>query len=78
MNYSISYFNWAEINNQILLTNDIGKYCFIIKNEFFDFVNGILSSDSNIFDILKERGFLYQDIKIENIIYQNLNMIWRI
>ena len=53
MNYSISYFNWAEINNQILLTNDIGKYCFIIKNEFFDFVNGILSSDSNIFDILK-------------------------
>ena len=61
MSYSIGHFNWAEHNGQILLTNDIGKYCFVTKAEFSDFVDGELSSSCNTFNILKKAGFLYQN-----------------
>lgn len=61
MSYSIGYFNWTERNGQILLTNDIGKYCFLTRKEFSDFIEGKLVSSSNTFDILKKTAFLYQD-----------------
>lgn len=61
MNYLTSHFNWIEHNGQILLTNDIGEYCFLSKPEFTDYIEGRLPSDSDIFSILKERGFLYQN-----------------
>ena len=61
MNYSAAFYNWTEFNGQFLLTNDIGKYCFLSKDDFFDFAEGRLSSDSNIFNLLQQLGFLYQD-----------------
>ena len=60
MNYSAAYYNWAEFNGQFLLTNDIGRYCFLNEYEFYDFVSGRLASDSDTFDTLQKSGFLYQ------------------
>lgn len=59
--YSSAYYNWAEFNGQFLLTNDIGRYCFLSEDEFYDFAEGRLSPDSDTFDALKEHGFLHQD-----------------
>lgn len=61
MNYSIGYFNWMERNGQVLLTNDMGKYCFLTRTEFSDFTRGKLDPKSYTFDFLKKYGFLYQD-----------------
>ena len=61
MNYLIAHHNWMEHEGQILLTNDMGKYCFLTQAEFSEFIDGQLSLNSNTFDMLKEKGFLYQD-----------------
>ena len=61
MNYLIAHHNWMEQGDQILLTNDMGKYCFLTQTEFSDFIDGQLPPDSNVFDMLKGQGFLYQD-----------------
>lgn len=61
MTYSITHYNWSEHNEKILLTNDIGKYYFLTKSEFKDFINFKLEPDSEAFINLQARGFLYQD-----------------
>ncbi len=59
--YLSAYYNWIEFNGKFLLTNDIGKYYFLNEDEFYDFAEGRLSPRSDIFNVLKKRGFLYQD-----------------
>ncbi len=59
--YSSAYHNWTEFNGQYLLTNDIGRYCFLNEYEFYDFVMGRLSPENDAFDALQQSGFLYQD-----------------
>ena len=61
MCYFTAYYNWKEYNGQFLLTNDIGKYCFLHDADFHDFVDGRLSPGNNVFDILLKNGFLYWD-----------------
>ena len=61
MNYSIAYYNWAEFNGQFLLTNDIGRYCFLSEHEFYDFIEGRLSSESDTYERLQKFGFIYHD-----------------
>lgn len=61
MYYSSAYYNWVYFNGQFLLTNDIGRYCFLNEDEFYDFAEGRLSPGSDAFNALKKRGFLYHD-----------------
>ena len=61
MNYSAAYYNWTEFNGKFLLTNDLGRYCFLKQDEFYDFAEGRLSPDSEIFGLLQKRGFIYHD-----------------
>ena len=61
MSYSAAYHNWTEFHGHVLLTNDIGKYCFLRQDEFHDFAGGRLSPESKAFDRLQALGFLYQD-----------------
>ena len=49
MKYFTAYYNWTEFNGQFLLTNDIGKFCFLSKNEFYDFVEDKLSPKEDTF-----------------------------
>ena len=37
--YKLNYFNFKERNNEYLLTNDIGEYAFIKKEEFMALIN---------------------------------------
>ena len=61
MNYSPAYYNWTEFNGQFLLTNDTGRYCFLSKDEFYDFVEGRLTSESETFILLQQSGFIYHN-----------------
>lgn len=61
MNYFTAYYNWTEFNGDFLLTNDMGKYFFLSKDKFYDFVEGRLSPESNIFNSLQKLGFVYYD-----------------
>ena len=61
MKYFTAYYNWTEFNGQFLLTNDIGKFCFLSKNEFYNFLEDKLSPQEDTFNLLKKQGFLYHD-----------------
>lgn len=61
MKYNLAHFNWAEQGETLLITNDMGKYCFLSKNEFQDFIGGKLCHDTAIYETLESLGFLYQD-----------------
>ena len=48
--YKLNYFNFKEKENNYLITNDIGKYAFLSKEDFKD---------------LLQRKKLKQELKIE-------------
>ena len=61
MDYRIAHYNWSKHANDILVTNDMGNYCFLGIDEFSDFVAGKLATDSETYDLLFSLGFIYED-----------------
>ena len=61
MNYSIANYNWTKYDNIILLTNDLGEYCFLTHSEFSDLSKGCLSEKDEKFDMLLKLGFIYKN-----------------
>lgn len=61
MKYKIAHFNWMELDEARLITNDTGKYLIMKQADFQDFLEGKLSEDSEVYSILENYGFLYQD-----------------
>ena len=33
-----NYFNYKQVNDKYLLTNDIGRYVFLTKDQFYRFL----------------------------------------
>lgn len=60
-------FNYKRIGDQYLITNDLGRYAFLTSKEFHEYLNEILSVDSDIYHSLKQNFFLY-DSSIEKFI----------
>lgn len=56
--YKLNYFNFKEKNNNYLITNDIGKYCFISKQQFERLIKRE-ELDSEKMQELIEKGFIY-------------------
>lgn len=61
MNYMLAHFNSLDLNGRILLTNDIGKYCFLDKADFDEMISGELTIEKEVFQILEDLGFIYQN-----------------
>ena len=61
MHYLMSHFNWKDSSESILLTNDMGKYCFLSPEDFSRFINYQLKPEDSAFQDLKRLGFLYFD-----------------
>ena len=61
MDYQLAHFNCMERNGAILITNDMGKFCFLTVEAFRAMINGKLSTDSELFAKLESLGFVYQD-----------------
>ena len=58
--YSKSFFLWEKLENEYLLTNDLGRYILMSPDSFDQFNAGILSAKSEEYLHLKENGFLFE------------------
>ena len=55
------HFYYADHGNEILITNDAGRHCFLSKEDFHAFISNALSPESNAFQLLKDKLFLFDD-----------------
>lgn len=58
-----NYYNFKEINDKYLITNDLGKYLFLDKVEFAKVVNKEIEPESELFSKLEENFFVSQGNK---------------
>ena len=56
--YKLNYFNFREKENEYLITNDMGKYAFITKENFQKIINKE-DIEENLKQELLEKGFIY-------------------
>lgn len=60
-NYNINYFNFKKMNEEYLITNDLGRFLFIDKDE----MRNVILKDFNISDrklkLLQDNYFIYRD-----------------
>ena len=61
----LNYFNFKEINNSILMTNDFGKYIFVSRDEFKTIINQTFISDSQLTERLLNSKMIYDETAIE-------------
>lgn len=54
-----NYFNYQMIGDKYLLTNDIGRYIFLTKQQFSDFMKNQIDDKSEIYARLKQQYFLF-------------------
>ena len=54
-----NYFNYKQVKDKYLLTNDIGRYVFLTKDQFYRFLMDKLELEEEITAALKENYFLY-------------------
>lgn len=58
----LNHFNFRRWSDQdILITNDMGRYDFLSYKEFQDFLKGNLEKTSNLYCRLREKHFLLED-----------------
>lgn len=43
----INYFNFKKLNNEYLITNDLGRYLFAYKKELFSLINNQVDMNSD-------------------------------
>lgn len=57
--YKLNYFNFKEKDNNFLITNDIGKYCFLSKEDFSNLTKKKEIKIEKKKELL-EKGFIYE------------------
>lgn len=60
----LNYFNFKEIKEKVLLTNDFGKYAFIDKSDFKKLISKDIDVDSKIGRKLVSAGIVYNESDI--------------
>lgn len=58
--YKLNYFNFKENENSYLITNDLGKYMFISKDDFADMVKK-KKLNLDLSKNLIEKGFIFEE-----------------
>ena len=56
--YKLNYFNFEEKNNKYLITNDIGEYEFLSKENFKKLLQK-MKLESNVEENLLKKGFIF-------------------
>lgn len=54
-----NYFNYKPFRDRYLLTNDLGRYVFLTKEQLYQVLTGQISEDSSLTELLKSEYFLY-------------------
>lgn len=57
--YKLNYFNFKERDNNYLITNDLGKYAFLSKNDFKKLIQK-QDLDLEVKEELLNKGFIYE------------------
>lgn len=68
----LNYFNFKKFGEQILLTNDLGKYTFVSTDNFHKMLAKTIDNSSEDYRKLEEKGFVYsgsQEEFLEKIKY---------
>lgn len=55
----LNYFNFKALGGQYLLTNDLGRYCFLTPQQFRELILTKTVVDENTRECLENNGFLY-------------------
>ena len=55
-----NYFNYTQVKDKYLLTNDLGRYMFLTKNELLRLIMDRLDPEEELTLRLKEQYFLYE------------------
>ena len=60
-----NFFNYREMGQKVLLTNDLGRYVFLSKEEFYRFLRDQLDPHEEITQRLMDEFFLYDGSEYE-------------
>ncbi len=64
----VAFCRFKKLDNKYLLTNDSGFYYFLRTDKFKDFMEGKLEKESDIYQELKEKGFIKDDFDIDKMV----------
>jgi hypothetical protein len=59
-------FCYRRFDERYLLTNDLGYWHFLVKDDFKAYVEGTLAPEGEPYTTLKEKGFIHGEIALEN------------
>lgn len=77
----INYFNFKKLNNEYLITNDLGRYLFADKKELFSLINNQVDMNSDFGKSAEENMFCYDGsprgfAEKENLIFVTVKIIF--
>ena len=72
---NLPFFRFKEFKDKYLITNDVGEYAFLTKEEFKKYLEGNLKKNSKKYQELKEKGLIKSEMDIFEIVekYRQLN-----
>ena len=62
------FFRFKKLNNQYLLTNDVGEYIFLYEEDFNNFINCKLKKNQKIYQKLQKKSFIRDDLNKNHLI----------
>lgn len=73
----LNYFNFKKIEDSILMTNDLGRFCFIPERDFKNLLSGTLDKNSESYSELLKNRMIYEETDLgfsENARYDLLEV----
>jgi His-Xaa-Ser system radical SAM maturase HxsB len=70
----INFFNFKKFNDEFLITNDMGNYMFVSKEDLSQLIMDKISADNTIYGELVDKGFVY-DTRVERNVEQHYNSV---
>jgi His-Xaa-Ser system radical SAM maturase HxsB len=67
---NLNFFRFKEWGKEYLLTNEIGNYIFLSKDDFKRLVEGRISETEKLYENLAEKGFLRNDLDLTKSVIQ--------
>lgn len=59
--YKLNYFNFENTNDKYLITNDLGRFLFIDKNDMKNIIEHNFNISENVLQLLEDNYFIYKD-----------------
>lgn len=60
-----NYFNYSKFKDKYLITNDLGRYSFLTKQEMYNLLLNNIQPESGLYQELKDKYFIYDNSDLE-------------